>query len=213
MDERQDNEGNLGEETYQALLGDILSARLRGGTPIQQRRLALEYSVSRSPMRTALSRLEGEGLLIRDETGGLVVRTITLTDYLHSLDMRMLLEPAAAAQACAHPHPEKLRKIAAAFRSLTADPAPDLEVVWRFDDRLHSYIAAQSGNPFMVPFIRDLRRYTTIFERQLPVVRTKPGMREHEAILDALTAGEPEVARAAMSFHLEIVRIGILKNY
>src|SRR6218665_2366234 len=98
-DETPETDSNLGEEVYAALLKDILAARLPGGTPIQQRRLALQYEVSRSPMRHALSRLEGEGLLVRDDTAGLVVRTITLRDYLDSLEMRMLLEPAAAAKA------------------------------------------------------------------------------------------------------------------
>lgn len=209
----QDSEANLGQETYEALLRDILSARLAGGTPIQQRRLALEYNVSRSPMRTALSRLEGEGLLVRDETGNLFVRTVTLADYLHALDMRMLLEPPATAKACNDPDEQKLAELNMFFQDLSNNPAPDLEEVWAFDDALHNYIAEQSGNPFMAPFIRDLRRFTTIFERQLPVVRAKPGMREHGAILEALSSGEGEVARAAMSYHLEIVRIGVLKNY
>ncbi|WP_238364795.1 GntR family transcriptional regulator [Mesobacterium pallidum] len=212
-DHEQESDSNLGEETYQTLLHDILSARLPGGMAIQQRRLALEYQVSRSPMRTALSRLEGEGLLVRDETGALKVRTVTLTDYLHALDIRMLLEPTAAANACKSPDAAKLTDLFARFQSVADNPTPDPEEVWALDDSLHGYIAAQSGNPFMVSFIRDLRRFTTIFERQLPVVRAKPGMREHAAILDALQGGESEVARAAMSFHLEIVRIGVLKNY
>jgi DNA-binding GntR family transcriptional regulator len=211
--EQQGSEANLGQETYEALLSDILSARLTGGTPIQQRRLALKYNVSRSPMRTALSRLEGEGLLVRDESGSLFVRTVTLVDYLHSLDIRMLLEPPAAAKACNNADEPRLSHINNLFQSLTIDPSPDLEDVWAFDDALHNYIAEQSGNPFMVPFIRDLRRFTTIFERQLPVVRAKPGVREHKAILEALGSGEGEVARAAMSYHLEIVRIGVLKHY
>jgi DNA-binding GntR family transcriptional regulator len=212
-DETPEADSNLGEEVYAALLKDILAARLPGGTPIQQRRLALQYEVSRSPMRHALSRLEGEGLLVRDDTAGLVVRTITLRDYLDSLEMRMLLEPAAAAKASGNPDRPQLEIIQQRFLALQENPAPNLEDVWSFDDELHDYIALQSGNSFMFPFVRDLRRYTTIFERQMPVIRIKPGMREHAAVLEALLEGEAEVARAAMSFHLEIVRTGVLKRY
>lgn len=210
---RDDTEANLGEEVYAALLRDILSARLPGGTPIQQRRLALRYDVSRSPMRHALSRLEGEGLLVRDDTTGLTVRTVTLRDYLDSLEMRMLLEPTAAAKAAKNPDPARISAINERFQALLHDAAPDPEDVWAFDDALHLYIAEQSGNAFMPPFVRDLRRYTTIFERQMPVVRVKPGMREHAAILEALVDGEADIARAAMSFHLEIVRMGVLRMY
>ena len=211
--EHGDTEANLGDEVYAALLSDILSARLPGGTPIQQRRLALRYNVSRSPMRHALGRLEGEGLLVRDGTTGLAVRTVTLREYLDSLEMRMLLEPAAAAKAAKNPDPERMAVVKQDFESLLHDPAPNPEDVWAFDDALHLYIAERSGNAFMPPFVRDLRRYTTIFERQMPVVRVKPGMREHAAILEALADGEADIARAAMTFHLEIVRIGVLRMY
>jgi DNA-binding GntR family transcriptional regulator len=58
-----------------------------------------------------------------------------------------------------------------------------------------------------------MRRYTTIFERQLPIVRAKPGVMEHRAILLALAANDAEAARRAMADHLDVVRQGVLANY
>jgi len=58
-----------------------------------------------------------------------------------------------------------------------------------------------------------MRRYTTIFERQMAVIRAKPGIAEHRAILTALSAGDPEAARQAMARHLDAVRQGVLTNY
>ncbi|MGO7199991.1 GntR family transcriptional regulator, partial [Rhizobium ruizarguesonis] len=75
-------DSSLADETYRSLLADILSARLAGGSVVQQRRLATKHAVSRSPMRHALGRLEGEGLLVRNEKGVLSVRVISLKDYL-----------------------------------------------------------------------------------------------------------------------------------
>ncbi|WP_176082771.1 GntR family transcriptional regulator [Martelella sp. HB161492] len=213
MSEPSESDVNLGEEVYKAMLADILAARLPGGRPVQQRRLAEQYKVSRSPMRHAISRLEGEGLLIRDGSVGLVIRTVTLKDYLDSLSMRELLEPEAAARAAENAETEMLQAIAAECDRLAGDTAPDPEAVWAFDNALHGYVAARSGNPFMAAVINDMRRYTTIFERQLPVVRAKPGMHEHEEILGALRRGDGEAARQAMSRHLVVVREGVLQNY
>lgn len=211
--ENRDSDGNLGQDVYRALLADILAARLKGGTPIQQRRLAEYYRVSRSPMRTALSRLEGEGLLVRIGDGELAVRTVNLRDYLHSIDVRIQLEPFAAAQAASHPDREGLKIVKEKFANLSSPENTDVESAWSFDDSLHGYIAERTKNPFIVEYISDLRRYTTIFERQLPVVRLRPGMQEHAAILAALESGRPDDARASMLLHLEVVRAGVLENY
>ncbi|TBB24705.1 GntR family transcriptional regulator [Rhizobium ruizarguesonis] len=208
-------DSSLADETYRSLLADILSARLAGGSVVQQRRLATKHAVSRSPMRHALGRLEGEGLLVRNEKGVLSVRVISLKDYLDSLTMRMLLEPTAAALASPHASRLELDPLTRMLDEIEADPEPDPdpEVVWAFDDALHNYIASESRNPFMATTIGEMRRYTTIFERQLPVVRAKPGVPEHRAILLALAANDAEAARRAMTDHLEVVRQGVLANY
>lgn len=215
MDDRLNDaeDESLAEETYRLLLADILSARLAGGSVVQQRRLATKHAVSRSPMRHALGRLEGEGLLVRNDKGVLCVRVITLKDYLDSLSMRMLLEPSAAAAAAPHMPVEALTSLSAMLDAIEADPDPDQELVWQFDDALHMSIANESGNSFMAATIGEMRRYTTIFERQMAVIRAKPGIAEHRAILAALSAGDPEAARQAMARHLDAVRQGVLTNY
>jgi DNA-binding GntR family transcriptional regulator len=164
-------------------------------------------------MRHALGRLEGEGLLVRNEKGVLSVRVISLKDYIDSLTMRMLLEPTAAALASPHVSRLELDPLVAMLDEIEADPEPDPEVVWAFDDALHNYIASGSRNPFMATTIKEMRRYTTIFERQLPIVRAKPGVMEHRAILLALAANDAEAARRAMADHLDVVRQGVLANY
>jgi DNA-binding GntR family transcriptional regulator len=204
---------SLADETYRNVLADILAARLVGGSVIQQRRLANQHAVSRSPMRHALGRLEGEGLLVRDEKGVLSVRVISLKDYLDSLAMRTLLEPMAASLAAANVSSERLGLLSEMLDAIEAEPDPDPEVVWRFDDALHGYIATESRNPFMTATIFEMRRYTTIFERQMAIIRAKPGVKEHRAILHALAKGDPDASRMAMANHLDIVRHGVLSNY
>jgi DNA-binding GntR family transcriptional regulator len=215
MDDRLNDEGeaSLADETYRLLLADILSARLVGGSVVQQRRLASKHAVSRSPMRHALGRLEGEGLLVRNDKGVLCVRVITLKDYLDSLAMRMLLEPSAIALAAPHTDEEELASLSSMLDAIEAEADPDPELVWQFDDALHGSIAAASGNSFMAATIGEMRRYTTIFERQMAVVRAKPGVAEHRAILTALSAHDSDAARQAMTRHLEAVRQGVLTNY
>lgn len=205
--------GSLADETYRALLEEILSAQLAGGAVVQERRLAARLGVSRSPMRDALGRLEGQGLLVRNAKGVLTVRVITLADYLNSVAMRMLVEPSAAAQACPSIATETIAQLSATLNAIEADPDPDPNVVWTFDDALHQAIAEASGNPFMADTILQMRRYTTIFERQRKLAQRKPGLSDHQGIIQALTDRNADAARTAMALHLERVRQNILATY
>jgi len=206
-------EKSLADETYDTLLEEILSAQLAGGTVVQERRLAERLGVSRSPMRDALGRLEGQGLLVRNAKGVLIVRVITLADYLNSIAVRLLLEPAGAALAAESIPPETIAHLVELLEAIDADPDPEPTVVWAFDDALHDGIATASGNPFMAATIRQMRRYTTIFERQRKLAQRKPGLSDHQAILEALGARNAEAARVAMAAHLDQVRKNVLATY
>jgi DNA-binding GntR family transcriptional regulator len=199
--------GKLAEAAYQTVLAKILAHELSGGSVIQERKLAEAMGISRTPMRDALGRLEGEGLLVRLTDRLLAVRVITLQDYLHSLDVRMMIEPQAAALAARSLSPSDISALRDELALLAAHEGEDLEDChWHFDDRLHGLIGERSGNPFLDKLIRELRRYTKIFERQTVPARRKPGIADHQHILDALATGRAEKARDAMSEHIRNVR-------
>lgn len=213
MDAKVTAERSLADETYQALLKEILSAQLAGGAVVQERRLAARLGVSRSPMRDALGRLEGQGLLVRNAKGVLTVRIVTLADYLNSVAMRMLVEPSAAAMACKGIAAETVTELVAMLDAMEADPDPDPDFVWAFDDALHQGIADASGNPFMADTVLQMRRYTTIFERQRKLAQRKPGLSDHKGIVQALLDRDADAARAAMVLHLDRVRQNVLSTY
>lgn len=204
---------SLADETYHSLLEEILSARLAGGTIVQERRLAARLGVSRSPMRDALGRLEGQGLLVRNDKNVLTVRIITLQDYLNSIVLRLLVEPTAAAEAADRLSPERIAELFAMLKVIEDDPHPEPSLLWQFDDALHMQIAEASGNPFMMDTILRMRRYTTIFERQRKLAQRKPGLSDHRAILTALARQDAQAAHAAMARHIDQVRQGVLSTY
>ncbi|MUO80899.1 FCD domain-containing protein [Agrobacterium vitis] len=213
MSDATTNDKSLADETYGILLEEILSAQLAGGAVIQERRLADRLHVSRSPMRDALGRLEGQGLLVRNKKGVLTVRVITLKDYLNSLAMRLLVEPSAAALASVHIVPATVHSLEEMLKAIENDPDPNQAFVWQFDDMLHQEIGEASGNQFMADTIVQMRRYTTIFERQRKLAQRKPGLEDHRAIILALGQRNADAAKAAMALHLERVRENVLASY
>lgn len=206
MMKRQERE-SLAEVAYRTLLGMILSHEMPGGSVIQERKLAQSMEISRTPMREALGRLEAEGLLVRLTERLMSVRVITLEDYLHSLDVRALIEPQAAYLAARVMSAAEIAHLQRELDALARHDDGNAEALhWAFDDLLHDMIGAKSGNPFLAEMIADMRRYTKIFERQTVPPRKKPGIEDHQRILAGLATQRPEKARDAMAEHIRNVR-------
>jgi DNA-binding GntR family transcriptional regulator len=195
------------------VLHDILTCRLPGGTVIQERKLAIALGVSRSPMRDALNRLEGEGLLTRLTERLLTVRVISLDDYLHSLDMRALIEPQAAALATGRLSAEELGRLDALLSEIEQSDGVTPQQHWAFDDMLHEVLAERSGNLFIAKAIREMRRYTKIFEQQTIPAQSGPGVADHRRLLTALIEGNPDKVKAAMGDHIKKVRKRTLAGF
>jgi len=65
----------------------------------------------------------------------------------------------------------------------------------------------------MADTILQMRRYTTIFERQRKLAQRKPGLADHQGIVNALMDRDADAARMAMTLHLERVRQNVLSTY
>jgi len=91
------NELQWKQALYQ-LRSRIVSGELVGGTKLRASHLAGEMGISRTPISEALIKLEGEGLLIRDKSG-FTVRSFALSDVFDAIDLRGILEGAAAKKA------------------------------------------------------------------------------------------------------------------
>lgn len=199
------------ESAYGALLDRILLKELAPGTMLQERPLAEELGVSRTPLREALNRLEGEGLVTRTNRAAMV-KQVTITEYIQAVQIRMLLEGEAASRAVGQLSAEQLADLRGRIHALMADSRPVAALHWAVNDAFHDGIAAAGGNDLMAAIIRSLRHKTRIFDLKRMPDRFLPGCRDHLMILDALEAGDRGAARAAMVAHLENVKASIIRK-
>ena len=206
----QNHNGGLAGTAYDFVLEMIVNRELPSGTVIQERKLAGSLGVSRTPMREALGRLEGEGWLVRLTDRLLSVKVVTLDEYLQALQVRRLLETRAVAMATPRIDKQVLERLRAEVRTLSNHKNPTYDMHWKADGDLHGAIAEGCGNAIMATVIADLRRLTQQFEIQTIPRRIKPGCAEHLAILDALIAGDATKASKAMRVHLDCVRAGVM---
>jgi len=110
----------VSESISDVLRNAIMSGLLKGGEPLRQDELARKLGVSRVPLREALLRLEGEGLVQAHPHRGVVVTCLTTDAFQEILEMRLALESLALELAAKHFGPDDL---AATLAMIEADEA------------------------------------------------------------------------------------------
>lgn len=193
---------SLANQAYNAVSKMIRNRSLHGGHVIVEAKLAEHLGVSRTPLREALQRLEGEGLVIKGEGRSFVVRTVDLGEYLQSLNVREILEVAAGLQAVGQIPKEKILAARREIEELQNATPYHTDAHWRSDDNVHELAIAHCGNAVMGRIIRDLRTTTRLFEIARLADRLKPDNTEHLEILNAFEAEDPERVRHAIRAHI-----------
>ena len=207
----------LALQEYEQVLDLIMSGQLRLGTLLQERRLADHLGISRTPLRDALLILEGEGLLIRQESRGLQVRSLDIEDFIENLSIRRLLESEAARIAVGRIPETLVEDLVQRLEELLLETSegeimPERDMVRAVDNDLHKAIFTAAGNRQMASIILNLRRQTQMFDLRSVPERLGDTCREHLAIIAALLAKRGDQAAEAMTVHLDAVRKSIINR-
>ena len=194
---------NLASLTYKAVSDMIRHRRLKGGQVIVEARLAEALGISRTPLREALQRLEGEGLVRKGDGRNYVVRRVDIGEYLQSLKLRLLIEPEAAVLAIPNIPRRQWIAVRREIHELLDATAYHTDAHWVSDDNLHNLIIDHCANAVMAKVLRELRATTRLFEIDRLKDRLKPDSTEHLVIIEALERGDAEQTRSAVAVHIE----------
>lgn len=201
----------LALHAYEKVLALILSGEAQAGSLVNERRLAEMLKMSRTPVRDALLMLENEGLVVRQGSRGLQVRQLRIEEFIHALQVRLLLEPEAARLAAERLKQIDLSALSDRLKTIRTNPeSVERDEVRDVDNTLHELIADAAGNPQMASVIRTMRRQTQIFDLKSVPERTESTCAEHMSIIRALGEGDRDAAGEAMKLHLEGVRRSIV---
>jgi DNA-binding GntR family transcriptional regulator len=195
------------DRAYQALLEDIVEWRLTPGTVLGEVDQAARLGVSRTPVREALSRLVADGLVTPQRGRGLVVTEISLHDIAELFELRRALEEPAARLAAARRDRTAFEDLQRDFRAVPHLLRPDdvvqhdyFALVARLDDAIDT----ACGNAYLVASLRGLRIHFVRIRRHAAadIGRLLEAGREHLLIVDAIVAGDAELAGHATHVHL-----------
>lgn len=180
----------------------IRSRKLSGGQAIIEQRLAEQLGVSRTPLREALQRLEGEGLVEKTASRSFLVRKVDFQEYIQTFKVRLLVEPEAAAVAALRAPQDRIGRVQTEIETLRAMPDQHTKAHWVSDDNLHRLVGKYCGNTVLYATIEGLRITTRLYEVEDVRQRVEDDLDQHAAIASALASKDADAARKAMQEHL-----------
>ena len=199
---------------------------IENGRMPPERDLASEFGVARNTVRRAVSFLEDDGTVVRHVGRGTfltatnpgsmaaTVGRMEGTSPADMMEIRQLLEPAAASFAATNASATELNAVREAHK--IASESQDMPTFEHWDAEFHHRIFACSRNDFLKEIhnlMRILRNQAPWFEmkkRSFSEERRGIYCSEHQTVLDALLRRDPESASQAMLAHLRTVERNLL---
>jgi DNA-binding GntR family transcriptional regulator len=170
--------------------------------------VARELGVGRSAVRTALARLEHEGLVEHERHRGARVRLVGAQEAVEILETRAVLEGLAARHAAEKATPEDVEALSAILEEMRRRlNAGDLLGASDENAVLHGRILEISGHATASRLIATLKSQMVRFQYRTILLpgRSERSFGEHSALIQAIAAGDPDAAEQAMRTHLSHV--------
>lgn len=196
------------DQIYRALRSDILQAVSPPGAAMSEARMAVQFGVSRTPVREAFKRLVEEGFLVVIPQVGTFVAPIDLAAVYDSQFVRETLECRMVVLAAERIDPAgkaALDALVAQQRDVVA--AGDRPSFFRLDDAFHEELSRIAGYPSVWNLIESVKAQ---LDRVRCLSLDTPSwsdmiLREHHEIATCVGAGNSVGAEAAMRGHLRTV--------
>ena len=197
----------LADDVYGTIFNKLMSLEISPGARITVDVLVRELEVSQTPIREALGRLEGEGLVVKTHLVGYSAsQQITRRRFDEMYELRLLLEPDGARRAAQRVSEEQMRKLedtAEEMRKLDSRERSSYSRFARLDADFHDKIMETAGNELIRNTLTHLHTHFHIFRLMFHARVTEEALVEHESILAALSSRDELGADRAMRDHIE----------
>ena len=192
-------------DAYRRIKEGILSQRYRPGQKLSETKLAAELKVGRSPVRSALARLERDGWVRVLPQNGTFVRRFSAQEVASMSELRLLLESHSAWVAATRVAPGELAQLRQRFEALKAKgPESNFAEFLALDDHFHGLVYRVAGNPLITEILQNLRdqiHWVRVTNAGRPG-RVEASLREMDRVLVAMENRDSDAAAEAMRQHI-----------
>jgi DNA-binding GntR family transcriptional regulator len=195
----------LGTRAYHALVNGIIGGQIEPGTQLRPDLIAEQLEISVTPVREALHRLEGDGLVVKLPYHGWFVREFTEQEVRELYALRAVLEAFGARLACQNAGPAELAELRA-FRSIGEDAlrTQDMDAYRLYNRDLHAAIIKAAGNSYLSSMMGQLALQSQmLMNRTIRLVgRPSRAIEEHHELVELIANGKEEDAASLMQHHI-----------
>ncbi|WP_410218822.1 GntR family transcriptional regulator [Paracoccus sp. (in: a-proteobacteria)] len=197
------------EQLHAKLRAAIIDNALPPGTRMSEAEVAVQHGISRQPVREAFIKLANENLLeIRPQRGTYVAR-ISIPDVMDARFVREAVEADIIKLVARSPDPALIEDLRAQLKSQETLIGGSARDFMEADEVFHRTLAegADKGRAWrvVVEMKAQMDRVRFLSSMHFPVDRL---IEQHQAVVDAIAAGDAEGAERALRLHLQ----GILKD-
>lgn len=198
-DETVRRRGSGAQRVYGVLRDEILSLELPPGAPLDEVQLAERFALSRTPVREALVRLAGEGMVETLPNRSTIVAPIDFLNLHAYFDALVLMYRVTTRLAAMHHRPDDLAAIRAhqaAFAAAVAEQ--DALAMIATNASFHAAVAEAGRNPYFTALSRRLldegRRILRLYYRSYDDRLPQAFVDEHDALIEAIAARDGDRA-------------------
>ena len=195
------------DTAYEKIRHFLLAGGAHPGDRITEEKLSEIAGVSRTPVREAVRRLERELLLVRTKTNRIVVPDWGQDEIDEMFTLRQMLEGHAAARAALRMTDEQigaLARITAQLHEAVALAEPDIASFLDANRRFHEEVTQAAASPRLTQVLAMLVEQPVVLRtaRGYSIEDLKQSARDHDELIAAFRARDPNWARAVMGSHL-----------
>jgi DNA-binding GntR family transcriptional regulator len=194
----------LYQDVAERLRQQIFNRELEPGSWIDEQKLALEFGISRTPMREALKVLAVEGLVTMKVRRGAYVTEMSVHDVAQVYHLLALLESDAAADVARQASEQQIIELRTLHDRLERQ-LRQRDAFFVTNEAFHMLLLDAGGNRWRSQIVADLRkvmklnRHHSLFKQG----RIAESLAEHRALMTALEARDAKAAQRLMRQHFE----------
>ncbi|HEY3049669.1 MAG TPA: GntR family transcriptional regulator [Polaromonas sp.] len=205
----------LHEQVAHRLRQMLVENRIPPGAKLNERELSEVLNVSRTPLREAIKMLAAEGLVELLPNRGAIAVELTEADVLNTFEVMAGLEAQSGELAAQRITDSELAEIRAMhFEMMAAYTRRDLSNYYRLNAAIHRAINAAAKNPVLTATYNQVnaRLQALRFRTNQDEEKWKIAMKEHEQMIDALSARDPRAMRTVLLTHLDNKRDVVIEQ-
>lgn len=178
----------------------IVQGELKLGEQVSEAQLAARMGVSKTPVREALVRLQGQGLVQIHPQRGTFVFRLTPEEVSHLCRFRVLVETEALRDALCNDKQRLMRNWKKCIQEMKAAEATrDLAGLARIDMAFHFQLLEVCGNQYVCSAYELLRSQLTALRYRAPIV---DAVKSHQLLIDAAGDGDEQNACTLLTDHI-----------